>query len=202
MTKPVSVIFLVKDPPMDRLAALVEYMRPVADQFVLVVDDRTDEEDVEIIKTWDGTVIVPFKWCDDFAAARNAALPHVTNAWTLHLDPDELPSIAAMNYIAAVTDPECPDPAVGYVFWFFNWWGGILGELAPYHYHIRLWRSGHGRFYRRVHELVMLDGKNESQTRGNIAKMVPADRYFIHSKPKERIEVDQDLYDRLGERSL
>jgi hypothetical protein len=53
-----------------------------------------------------------------------------------------------------------------------------------------------------VHELVSLDGRNEAQTRGNIAKVVPAEYYFIHSKPKERIEPDQDLYNRLGERSL
>lgn len=201
MAKPVSVIFLVKDPPLDRLAALVEYMRPVADQFVIVVDDRTSEEDVEVMKEWDGVVIVPFKWCDDFAAARNAALPYVTNPWTLHLDPDELPSLAAMDYIIEVTDPDNPDKSIAHVFWFFNWWGGVLGEVMPYHYHIRLWRSGHGRFYRKVHELVELDGRNEGSTRGNIAKMVPPDKYFIHSKPRERIEKDQDLYERLGERS-
>jgi hypothetical protein len=202
VTKPVSVIFLVKDPPLDRLAALVEYMRQVADQFVIVVDDRTSGEDVDTMLTWDGVVIVPFKWRDDFSAARNAALPHVTRPWTLHLDPDELPSIPAMEYIAGVTDPANPDTSIAHVFWFFNWWGGRLGDVMPYHYHIRLWRTGHGKYYRKVHELVELDGKTEDQTRGNIAKMVLPQNYIIHSKPQVAIEKDQALYERLGERSL
>jgi len=202
MSKPVSVIMLVKDPPIDRLAALVEYMRPVADQFVIVVDSRTDTDDYDIMATWAGVELVNFDWCDDFSAARNAALPHVKNPWTLHLDPDELPTLGAMEYIALVTHPNAVDAPVGHAFWFFNWWGGVLGDPMPYHYHIRLWRSGHGKFYRKVHELVMLDGKNEVQTRGITVKMVPADRFIIHSKPADKLKADQDYYEQLGEKSL
>lgn len=201
MTKQVSVIFLVKSPPIDRLAALVEFMRPVADQFVIVVDTRTTEEDTLIMAAWKGVVIVPFEWCDDFAAARNAALPYVTNPWTLHLDPDELPSYEAMGFISNVTwNMSGP---LAYIFWFVNWWGGVEGPKMPYHWHIRLWQSGHGKFYRKVHELVELDGKQETSTRRTpVAELAPMTAYIIHSKPAAMLEPDQALYEKLGERSL
>ena len=40
----ISAAFLVKDPPLDRLSMLVEYLRPVVSDFVFVVDDRTATE--------------------------------------------------------------------------------------------------------------------------------------------------------------
>jgi hypothetical protein len=202
MAKQVSVIFLVKNPPMSRLAALVEYLRPIADQFVIVVDDRTDTESVKVMQSWPGVETVAFTWVDDFAKARNAALPYVRNPWTLHVDPDELPSVEAMKYIERVTDPDAPKMPLGYVFWFRNFWGGVLGPSENYHWHIRLWRTGHGRFYRAVHELVELDGMNESHTRGTRAPHAPEAAYFIHSKPTDMIESDQAYYELLGERSL
>jgi hypothetical protein len=202
MAKQVSVVFLVKDPPISRLAALVEYLRPIADQFIIVVDDRTATEEVETMLKWEGVEIVMFKWCNDFSAARNAALPHVRNPWTLHVDPDELPSYEAMKYIEKVTAPDGPKGPVAYIFWFKNFWGGTLGESAPYHWHIRLWRSGIGKWYRNVHELVALHGAEESNTRGSLAAHAPESAYFIHSKPADKVEVDQAYYERLGERSL
>lgn len=198
----VSVIFLVKDPPIDRLAALVEYLRPIADEFVVVVDTRTREDDIEVMSSWDGVKIVPFEWCDDFAAARNAALPHVTNPWTLHLDPDELPSIYAMAHIAEVTHPDKYTFPLAYIYWFKNWWGGVEGPEEDYHWHIRLWRTGRGKFYRPVHELVMLDGQQEPMTRGTVAAFAPKQAVIIHSKPADKVWSDQDYYETLGERSL
>lgn len=201
MNKQISVIFLVKDPPIDRLAALVEYLRTVADQFIFVVDDRTSKSDVETILTWPGTKVVMFEWHDDFAAARNAALPHVDRPWTLHLDPDELPSVGMIVHLLDTTEPGNREAALAYMYWFENWWGGMKGEQHEYHWHIRLWKSGHAKFYRAVHELVMLDGQYENVTRNKVAIKAPLSAYVIHSKSAERLEVDQAYYDSLGERS-
>jgi hypothetical protein len=198
----VSVVYLVLNPPLDRLAAQVEFMRAVADDFVFVVDDRTEQATIDIIKDWPGTTVVPFTWIDDFAAGRNVGLPLVKNPWTLHLDPDELPTVAMMEHIKKVTDPEFRSSNIAWLYWTPNWWGGWKGEEMPYHWHIRLWRSGQGKFYRAVHELVMLDGLEEPMTRGRLAHEAPKSAYLIHSKPWAAVEADQDLYGRLGERSM
>jgi glycosyltransferase involved in cell wall biosynthesis len=199
--KPVSVIFLVKDPPLERLAALVEYMRAVADEFIVVIDDRTADATVTIIRDWPGVKHVMFRWCDDFAAARNAALPLVTRPWTLHLDPDELPSFEMMQHIKQVTERNAERP-IAFTYWTPNWWGGKKGEEMPYHWHIRLWQTGHGEFYRAVHELVRLDGMEESMTRGTLAVEAPREARLIHSKGWEDAVAAQDYYETLGERSL
>ena len=93
----VSAAFLVLDPPLDRLAALLELIRPVVHEAIVVVDDRTRPETVDVMSTWPNVKLIPFGWVDDFAAARNAALPHCTGDWVLHLDPDEIPSRAMLS---------------------------------------------------------------------------------------------------------
>lgn len=199
----VSTIMLVKDPPMDRLAALVEYLRFVCDEFIVVIDTRTSQADIDIIAAWPGVVVVPFEWVDDFSAARNAALPFVTRGWTLHLDPDELPSIELMRLIQAIAEDGYGQlSTIGYLFWTPNWWGGWKGPEEPYHWHIRMWRSGRGRFYRAVHELVAIDGQEESMTRERTILKLPKQARLIHSKPWNRVESDQAYYEWLGERSM
>ncbi|HEU5397110.1 MAG TPA: glycosyltransferase, partial [Verrucomicrobiae bacterium] len=66
-------------------------IKPVADQIV-VVDTGSTDRTVAIAKE-QGAEVHSFAWCDDFAAARNAALEHATGDWVLILDADEeLPS--------------------------------------------------------------------------------------------------------------
>lgn len=200
--KQVSTIFLVKDPPLDRLAALVEYLRVISDQFIFVVDSRSTDETFRTIQSWPDCSTHSFEWEDDFAKARNVALNYTTRPWTLHVDPDELPSWEMIDFIMLNTAEDAPDMPLGYIFWTPNWWGGVRGEDQMYHWHIRLWRTGHGQFYRRVHELVMLDGRPEQDTRGTLAVQAPKSAYLIHSKPAELLERDQAYYERLGERSM
>lgn len=189
----VSVAYLVKDPPLDRLAAQVEYLREIADEFVFSVDDRTDPETIDIIQSWPGVKTTMITWRNDFAWARNQALPLITNPWTLHVDPDELPTYKAITFIKGITEPGATK-ALGYQFWTPNWWGGIKGTELPFHWHVRMFKSGHGLWYRKVHELVMLDRKQEGNTRGSICPPAPRDAYIIHSKAADRFEVDQALY--------
>ena len=59
----------------------------LADQIV-VVDTGSTDRTVEIAKHYKAEVH-SFTWCDDFSAARNAALEHVTGDWVLALDADE-----------------------------------------------------------------------------------------------------------------
>lgn len=193
-----SIVYLVKDPPLAVLAAQVEYMRELADEFCFAVDSRTKQSTIDILQSWPGVKTTLIDWRDDFAWARNQALPLVTNPWTLHLDPDELPSIGAMVHIKWAIDPERQGDDVGWVYWFRNWWGGIRGEEMPYHYHVRLFRSGRGEWYRPVHELVRLDGFGEDMTRGTYkAPLAGKEFYFIHSKPAEAIAEADELYNKI-----
>src|SRR5262245_57509130 len=61
--------------------------RGLADELI-VVDTGSTDRTVEIARAH-GASVHHFKWCDDFAAARNVALRHATGQWCLHLDADE-----------------------------------------------------------------------------------------------------------------
>ena len=55
---------------------------------LIVVDTGCDEEHLNIVKEFTNQ-IVTFKWCDDFARARNAGLDLAKGKWFLFLDDDE-----------------------------------------------------------------------------------------------------------------
>ncbi len=55
---------------------------------IVVVDTGSTDRTVEIAKEF-GAEVHSFAWCDDFSAARNAALEHATGDWVLMLDADE-----------------------------------------------------------------------------------------------------------------
>jgi GT2 family glycosyltransferase/glycosyltransferase involved in cell wall biosynthesis len=57
-------------------------------QQMIVVDTGSTDRTVEIAKSF-GAEVHSFAWCDDFSAARNAALEHATGDWVLMLDADE-----------------------------------------------------------------------------------------------------------------
>ena len=69
------------------LARCLESVRDLAHQLV-VVDTGSTDRTVEIAKS-QGAEVHAFEWCDDFSAARNAALSHATGDWVLVLDADE-----------------------------------------------------------------------------------------------------------------
>ena len=69
------------------LAGCLDSVRGIADEIVLVDTGSTDRT-VEIARER-GARIVEHRWNDDFAAARNAALPHVQGGFVLVLDADE-----------------------------------------------------------------------------------------------------------------
>jgi len=55
---------------------------------VVVVDTGSSDETIALAEKA-GAEVIHFPWCDDFGAARNAALPSVTGEWLLMLDADE-----------------------------------------------------------------------------------------------------------------
>ena len=81
-----SVCLIVKDEERF-LGQCLASVKGLADQIV-VVDTGSTDRTVEIAREH-GAEVHSFAWCDDFSAARNAALEHVTGDWVLMLDADE-----------------------------------------------------------------------------------------------------------------
>ncbi|MBT8342566.1 MAG: glycosyltransferase, partial [Desulfatitalea sp.] len=78
------------------LAACLHAAKPLADE-IIVVDTGSNDRTADIARLY-GAQVHAFSWCDDFAAARNAALGLSGAAWVLVLDADEL--IAAQDFEA------------------------------------------------------------------------------------------------------
>jgi FkbM family methyltransferase len=69
------------------LGQCLESVRHLADQIV-VVDTGSTDWTREIASRY-GAEVYSFKWCDDFSAARNAALERANGDWVLVIDADE-----------------------------------------------------------------------------------------------------------------
>ena len=69
------------------LGRCLESVRELADQAV-VVDTGSTDWTCDIASRF-GAEVYTFDWCDDFSAARNAALERATGDWILFLDADE-----------------------------------------------------------------------------------------------------------------
>ncbi|WP_433296748.1 glycosyltransferase [Pseudonocardia sp. CA-142604] len=62
-------------------------LQSIADEVIVVDTGSTDE--TPAIAAAHGAVVRHFQWCDDFAAARNAALDAASGEWILYIDADE-----------------------------------------------------------------------------------------------------------------
>ena len=69
---------------------------------IVVVDTGSRDRTREIAAAA-GAALVDHPWAEDFAAARNAALPYVTGQWILVLDADERLAPGAGAALAAAT---------------------------------------------------------------------------------------------------
>ncbi len=85
--KPRLSVCLITKNEQQFLGQSLESVRAVADQIV-VVDTGSTDRTVEIAQSL-GAEVHHFKWCDDFSAARNAALEQARGDWILILDADE-----------------------------------------------------------------------------------------------------------------
>jgi len=181
-------------------------MKETASEFV-IVDTGSDIETIQAMARWNKApfglpkiTIIRAPWRDDFAAARNIGVDACTRKWTLILDPDELPSLPMVIDIRRVVTTNDQPEALGWLYFTRNFSAGILDPEQEFHWHVRLFRTGKGRFYRALDELVQLDGAPELDTRGTPRlPKAPKACYLIHSKSSDAIEQSQRLYERLSQ---
>lgn len=202
----IGLSMIVLDEPIDRLAMLIEYVRPVISK-VVIADTGSAIDDKNLYRSW-GVDAFDFDWIDNFAAARNSTLDHFDDTidWVLHLDGDELPSWTMLEHLKWIKD-NAPDGVKGYQFFTKNFWSGEIGVEAPYHWHCRLFRRDYGRWYKAVHEQVEIRRKpgagpyTKEEQANSLGLLVHAskDAYLIHSKPRETMERANELYSKIGE---
>ena len=75
----------------DTVPKCLESLRPLlekVDSELIITDTGCDEELVSYMKKYTDN-IVSFKWCNDFAAARNVGLNMAKGQWFMYIDDDE-----------------------------------------------------------------------------------------------------------------
>jgi glycosyltransferase involved in cell wall biosynthesis len=200
MMDTLGVSMIIKDEPIERLAMMVEYLSPIVSEFSIVDTGSKDIAiDAPLISSWPKVKLNHFLWCDDFAAARNATLDHLSTDWVLHLDADEMVSHEMYDSIVRILN-ECHPSTKGWLFLTQNYWGGEKGVIVEEHWHCRLFRRASGHWYKKLHEQVMLDGQPEHMTRWSMTlPKAHESALLIHSKPREKLASSVQLYDRIGE---
>lgn len=203
-----SMALLVRNPPLERLLPQIDFMSAIVSEFI-IVDTGSPDDTIFKMSLMNKhpfglpkVKIVRRGWRDDFAWARNEALPHITRSWVLILDPDELPNMAMMRHLEHVVTGNAPKEAAGYLYFSRNYFDGTLDPPMEHHWHVRLFRAGRARLYRPLDELVELDGLGEPQTRGT-SKLpkAPKDAYIIHSKSGSAIDESERLYSAIAKQS-
>jgi len=140
-----SVCLITKNEE-DFLRRCLESVRGLATQ-IIVVDTGSTDRTVEIAREF-GAEVHTFDWCDDFSAARNAALEHATGDWVLVLDADEeLPAESAAKLWREIRRADVMAYRLPIV--------DAGRENEGCHYIPRLFRNAPGLFFTgRIHEQV------------------------------------------------
>ncbi len=89
------------------LARCLESVLPVANE-IIVVDTGSTDKTIEIAKKYNAKVFF-YKWCDDFASARNYAISEANFELILSIDADE----ELQNPISIAKIVQNPEPHVG-----------------------------------------------------------------------------------------
>lgn len=82
-----TLAMIVKDAA-TRLPLVLGSLRSDVDAVLIGVDDRSSDGTADVANALRATVI-PFRWDDDLAAARNAVLDHIADGWVWWIDDDE-----------------------------------------------------------------------------------------------------------------
>ncbi|MDR0498368.1 MAG: glycosyltransferase family 2 protein, partial [Holophagales bacterium] len=82
----ISLAMIVKDEEAV-LAHCLKSVEGLVDE-IIIVDTGSRDKTLDIAQAF-GAQVHHFKWCDDFAAARNESLKYCVNPWILILDADE-----------------------------------------------------------------------------------------------------------------
>lgn len=122
----------------------------IVDQMVVV--DTGSRDGTASVARDAGAVVVRHEWQNDFAAARNVALEHVTTDWVLVLDADEQLAPSSGPLIRRAIKNPLVD---GFLLDILNFTGDVTISGAASHANVRLFRRLPGvRYEGALHEQV------------------------------------------------
>ena len=144
---PVSLTMIVRDEEAN-LPHCLESVRGLFDE-VVVVDTGSLDRTREIARSF-GARTLEFAWCDDFAAARNAAMEHATSDYAFWLDADEVIEAVEWEKLRHLLDGLRPGAGVAYTARFR---GAMIPE--PGLFQVRLFpRRRDVRWMSPIHEVI------------------------------------------------
>jgi glycosyltransferase involved in cell wall biosynthesis len=101
MTLQISFIAIVKNEA-ENLSRCLASVKPYVDELIIVDTGSTDDT-IAIAQQYNAKVS-HFKWCDDFAAARNFAIAQAKGQWILTLDADEELQVQSNEWFSTLMD--------------------------------------------------------------------------------------------------
>lgn len=160
-----SAVLIVKNEAA-HIERCLRSVAPIADEIV-VVDTGSTDGTVELVEGLGLDVVLgAFEWCNDFAAARNAALELASGDWALWIDADEELQESSFGEIRqALIRPHFG----GFNLRIVNFTGDGRDTSTYTHSALRLFQRLPGiRFEGRVHEQV-IDSAGRDLPNGNLA---------------------------------
>lgn len=130
--KPMLSLCMIVKNESHNLPRCLASAQPYVDE-IIVVDTGSEDNTPEIAAQY-GAKVSYFKWCDDFAAARNYSLSLVSGDWILVLDADEELVINSENFWREISS--YPD-----IFAYFIIRTEANDETMTPLYHLRLFRN-------------------------------------------------------------
>lgn len=153
-----SVCMIVRNESANLRRSLAS-VRDVADEIV-VVDTGSTDDTVAVARTF-GARVAHVAWCDDFAAARNAALALATCPWILSLDADEELTPAGAQCLRRLIDGDPRHPTLGVVALLSTFDTGEQERSTA----VRLVANDPAiRFHRPIHEELIYLGAGDCET--------------------------------------
>lgn len=137
--------------------------------------------------------VYPFAWCDDFSAARNAALENATGEWILFLDADEYLSETTRGHLRAAIAREAAAGTQQLLFPIRNIEAGT-GETLLVSCATRAFARKEGRAYvGRIHEEIRDDAKGTPRLVEPMRRIAETELMLIHTgysaaRSKEKAE--------------
>jgi len=146
-----SLCMIVKDEERN-LPGCLQSAQGLVDEIV-VVDTGSKDRTPEIARDF-GAKVYPFKWTNDFAAARNESLRHANGDYVIWLDADDrIPKEERKKFLRWKKGLSSQDPKA---YWFILESPKEDAFLTEHCYQLRAFPRREGvKFIRRVHETVL-----------------------------------------------
>jgi len=154
----ISACVIVKNEA-NNIAHWLENMGAIADDIV-VVDTGSEDNTVEIVRSY-GVEPYYFKWCSDFAAAKNYALKQAKGDWILFLDADEYFTSASIQRFREILGKYHINKKIGAILCrLINIDRDNMDRIIDSMLQVRIFRNNSKiRFVGAVHEKLHTDGK-------------------------------------------